>query len=141
MNCQQCQKSLYESSEGKLPERMKVEVEAHLAHCEECKRVNSLLMLSENVIQEEKRFRPEPFLFTRVLSQIEKAEQIETQFIPTWRRIVSPIMVSLTIIAALYIGITAGSKLMQSPFENEIPAELTYFNDAAMESVYAFNEN
>ena len=129
--------------EGSQPERLREEVETHLAKCAECTRIHSLLTLTKFVIEEEKRFRPEPFLFTRIMAQIEKAEQKEneTQFIPAWRRIVSPVLVSFSFIAAIFIGITAGNLALQSPSENKMPVELTYFDDAAMESVEAFSYN
>jgi predicted anti-sigma-YlaC factor YlaD len=142
MNCQLCQKELNAYLEGKTPESIRTQVETHLDACNECSETYHLLILSAKVMEEEKKWHSNPFLGTRIMSGIEGLElNRETlSHTPYFFRVLKPLLIGVSISAAIYIGVMAGSTNSTARPANQQPLEMIYMNDAALESVDLFSK-
>lgn len=137
MNCQLCQKELDAYQEGILPEGIRTQVEAHLESCENCAQCYQLIRIADKVMDEEKSMQFNPFLVTRIMSGIEELEQNRESFqpVPVYQKMVKTLIVSVSMAAAIFIGVVAGSNYTPTQPANKLPIEMTYMNDAALESV------
>jgi len=142
MNCQLCQKELDAYREGTLPEGIRIQVETHLEECKECAESFRLLSLSVKVMNEEKRLQSNPFLVTRIMAGIEELEQNREsyQYIPVYQKVLKPLLISVSVAAAIFIGVLAGSSYLPAQSPDRLPVEMTYMNDVALESVYLFSQ-
>ncbi len=136
MNCKLCRHELEAYREGRLPEGIRTQVNAHLESCTECAVVYTAEILAEKVMEEEKTVRSNPFLATRVMAGIEALESSRAGIepVPVYRKVLKPVLISFFIAAAILIGVLAGNVYQPAPHQN-IPVELSYMNDAALESV------
>jgi anti-sigma factor RsiW len=143
MKCQLCQKELEAYREGKLPEDMKSQVEAHLSDCKSCAQSYQMIVIADKVISEERLLQSNPFLATRIMVSIENLEQkhFETQKAPVFQKVLKPALAGISIGVALFIGIVLGNSFNPTQVKNKVPVELAYMNDAAMESVYLFSND
>lgn len=135
MNCELCKKELDAYLEGRLPEGIRGQVEAHLAGCPGCTESYRLLMVANMVMDEEKVLEPNPFLATRVMAGIEELEQ---KRVPVYQKVFKPGLLSVLVAAAVFIGVVTGNIYKPVKDTNKIPVELSYMNDAALESVDVF---
>lgn len=142
MNCVLCQKELDAYREGRLPEGIRVQVEAHLEHCEECAQSDYLLSISNRVIEQEKSLQSNPFILTRIMAGIQVMEPGEqyTRHIPAFQKVLKPVLISVSIAAAIFIGVMAGNIYLSTQPANNLPVEMLYMNDAALESVELFSK-
>jgi hypothetical protein len=140
MNCQQCHILLEDFRDNKMSVEIKGQVEAHLAGCKKCAEDLQLINFSKKVIESEKAIQSNPFLSTRIMSSIEELElkQAEKQSIPSYQKVLRPALITISIAAAMFIGIMAGNLFQPKQPANQIPVELAYMNDAALESVNVF---
>lgn len=143
MNCELCKKELEAYLEGRLPEGIRVQVKAHLDSCQDCTAVYQLESLASRVISEEMAVESNPFLATRVMAEIEAIEQrqINSIHIPVYRKVLKPAIVIISVAAAIFIGVLVGNVYQPVSDSNKIPVELTYMNDAALESVDLLSNN
>jgi predicted anti-sigma-YlaC factor YlaD len=141
MNCQLCQKELDAYREGKMPDGMKVQVEAHLENCNVCSEYYKMTILAHKVMNEEKTLQSNPFLSTRIMAGIDELEQQKTsvQSIPMFQKVLKPVLISISVAAAISIGVFMGSITSPKQTKNTIPVEMAYMNDAALESVNMFS--
>jgi predicted anti-sigma-YlaC factor YlaD len=137
MNCELCQKELDAYLEGRLPEGTRAQVKEHLKSCNGCAEIYNVLILAERVIGEEKGIQSNPYLSTRIMAGIEKLEQKQENFqlLPVYNRALKPLLITVSIAAAVLIGFLAGSIYKPMYTDNKIPVELTYINDASLESI------
>lgn len=137
MNCNLCKQELDAYREGRLPEGMRTQVETHLALCSDCSAIYQMEILSNRVMDTEKQVQSNPFLATRVMTGIEAMEQRSESYerIPAYQKALKPVLVSLSIAAAILVGIFAGSIYQPAKQAPGIPVEMAYINDAALESV------
>lgn len=137
MNCNLCKHELEAYREGRLPEGMRTQVDAHLAKCSDCSSIYHTEILANRVMDAEKQIQSNPFLSTRIMAGIEAMEQRteSSERIPAYRKALKPVLVSLSITAAILAGIFAGSIYQPAKQSKEIPVEMAYINDAALESV------
>jgi len=142
MNCQLCQKESGAYREGKLPEGIRIQVENHLGDCKECAESYHLLNLSDQVMEEEKRLQPNPFLVTRIMAGIEELEQNREihLHIPVYLKVLKPVLISVSVAAAIFIGVMVGNIYLPAHPANSLPVEMVYMNDAALESVELFSQ-
>jgi len=134
MNCQLCQKELDAYREGLLPDGIKVPVEEHLKSCKICAESYQLMILANTVMDKEKTIQSNPFLATRIMAEIE-----EYQRIPVYQKVLKPALISISLAAAMFIGIIAGNIHKPAQHVNNKPVEMMYMNDAALESVAMFS--
>lgn len=137
MNCNLCKPNLEMYHKGNLPEGISVQVKAHLETCNDCNAIYQMEVIANRVILEEKDIQSNPFLATRVMAGIELLESrpLNSQPIPFNGRGLKPALVTISLAAAVFIGVLVGNIYQPVPDTNEIPVELTYMNDAALESV------
>ena len=143
MNCQLCQKESDAYLEGRLPEGIRAQVDAHLAQCVTCAESYRLLRLSEKVMEAEKTVLSNPFLSTRVMAGIEKLEREKESYqnIPAYWKVLKPALIGLSIGVAIFLGILAGDLYKPANPANAVPVEMSYMDDAALESVSMFDAN
>jgi len=141
MKCQLCQKELEAYHEGLLPEGTKAQVELHLSNCKECSEILQMLILADKVMSEEKSVQSNPFLSTRIMAGIEALEQAQAsvQGIPAYQRLLKPVLISISVAAAIFIGVFAGNIYSPHQTLKAVPVEMAYMNDAALESVSMFS--
>jgi predicted anti-sigma-YlaC factor YlaD len=135
MNCQLCQKNLEAYQEGRLPSDMMTQVESHINTCDSCKRIYNIQLLAEKVISTEKEMDPDPFLITRVMAQIENLESESYRSGSLTSRILRPALISVSLAAAVFLGILLGTLSRPAGYSAKIPVELALINDASLESV------
>jgi predicted anti-sigma-YlaC factor YlaD len=139
MNCALCQNELEAYLEGRLPDGIRVQVESHLAKCDLCAEAFQLIQIAEKVMNEEKGEQSNPFLVTRIMAEIEALEQ--TRRIPVYQKVLKPVLISVSIAAAILVGVVSGNIYKPTHTANTVPVEMSYMNDAALESVDMFVTN
>jgi anti-sigma factor RsiW len=137
MNCKFCKQKLVEYIEGKLPVDVKVQIEQHLLDCNECAEELKIISIAEKTIDNEKAIESNPFLITRVMAGIEEIElrKIEKQSVPAFQKVLQPILITVSLAAALFIGIIAGNLYHTKQTVSDVPTELAYMDDASLESI------
>ena len=142
MNCQLCQKELDAYHEGTLPDGIRIQVESHLEDCKACAESFHLVSIANKVMDAEKGLNSNPFLITRIMAVIEELEQSRESYqrIPVYQRILKPALISVSVAAAMFIGVLVGNIYFPSQAINKLPVEMTYMNDATLESVDLFSE-
>lgn len=142
MNCNLCKQELEAYLEGRLPESTWVQIKTHLESCSDCTAIYQMETIANRVIADEKQVQSNPFLATRVMAGIEAMEQqsINQESIPVYRKALKPAFVTLSVVAAVLIGVFAGNSYQPSQ-QQRIPVELIYMNDALLESVNLWSDN
>ncbi|MBN1159510.1 MAG: zf-HC2 domain-containing protein [Bacteroidales bacterium] len=143
MDCKTCKENLEAYLKGRLPQDLKQSITLHLKECTDCSIYYSTFLLAEKVIQKESQLEPNPFLATRVMARIEALEQVaETvEKRRLFSRIWQPVLATVSIAAAVFIGVMAGNLYQPVQLSGQIPEELVYMDDAAMESLqFLMNE-
>ena len=141
MNCQLCQKEFVACYEGRLSEDIRTQVETHLSECRDCADQYHLIILAEKVMDEEKKLQSNPYLITRIMAGIEELEQNHgsAESIPGYIKVLRPVLFTISVAAALFLGVILGNMYVPSLPSNEQPVELTYMDDAALESIDLFD--
>jgi len=137
MKCNTCKENLEAYLTGRLPEDMMLSIKTHLEECDDCRASYAMLLVSEKVIREESQLEVNPFLATRVMARIEALEEsVSTpEKASVFSRIWQPVFVTVSLALAIFIGVTAGNLYSPAPSGQQLPEELVYMNDAAMESL------
>jgi predicted anti-sigma-YlaC factor YlaD len=135
MNCQLCQENLEAYQEGKLPSDKMTQVESHLKTCDSCKRLFEIQILAGRVIGVEKETDADPFLATRVMAQIERLDAERKENTPLGARIFRPVLITLSLAAAVFFGIMLGNLSRPAGNFSKVPLELALINDVSLESV------
>jgi predicted anti-sigma-YlaC factor YlaD len=138
MNCNLCKQELEAYHEGRLPEGIRVQVENHLRNCSACHNIYKMELLANRIISDEKETQSNPFLATRVMTEIEALKKLP---IPAYKKILKPALISVSLAAAIFMGILAGNIYKPVSYSEKIPVELSYVNDAAIESVDLLSNN
>lgn len=140
MNCEWCQQHLPGYLGGSLPGETAIEVEKHLGDCRECMDQYRLLVLSARVMEEERNTVMNPFLSTRVMAGINAWEKIKegTRPAPSPVRLLKPLVIGLSVAAAIFAGILMGNMYKPLPSAKSVPVEMAYMDDALIESTSLF---
>jgi predicted anti-sigma-YlaC factor YlaD len=137
MDCKLCENDLERYYRGKLPPEISSQIREHLRTCPRCAQSYRLLLVTENVIAEEKNLKGNPYLVTRIMAELENENSRRT-VAPSAQRILRPVLITVSLFIAITLGIVEG-KLIRSSFSHEqIPVEVLVLNDSAVESVAAF---
>ena len=135
MNCQLCQKVSDSYHEGKLSDDMKIQVDAHLKICKDCREQYNIEILAYRIIGEEKEVEFNPFLATRIMAQIENLESERTKTGPLLEKILRPVLITGFLSIALFSGVVIGNLYNSNNYGESIPEELALINDVTLESV------
>ena len=140
MNCHLCQKELDAYYGGCLTEQSRIQVKTHLESCPDCLESYQLLVLANKVMETEKQEQSNPFLVTRIMAGIEEmeAKSSSTLQIPAYQKIFKPVLISISLAASIFFGVVLGSTYLSTESYQRIPVELSYMNDATLESVDLF---
>jgi len=111
------------------------QVESHLETCDSCTGMYNAQLLACRIISSEKETDANPFLVTRVMAIIENLESTGYEKESVTVRILKPALITVSLAAAVFLGMLLGN--LSSPARNadKIPVELALINDASMESV------
>jgi hypothetical protein len=76
------------------------------------------------------------------MAGIEELEQNRANYqrTPSFQRVLKPVLISVSIAAAIFIGVLVGDIYFPAQPTNKLPVEMTYMNDAALESVDLFSK-
>jgi anti-sigma factor RsiW len=123
--------------EGRLPDGIRDLVKLHLESCKDCAELYRLVMLADKVMNEEKGLHSNPFLSTRIMAGIDELERKRESHkpIPAYLKVLKPFIIGLSVAAAILIGVVVGNINNPTLPSNAIPVEMSYMNDAAIESV------
>lgn len=138
MNCQVCQKVLEAYLDDRFPEMEKAGVEEHIRSCEVCAESLRIARLTHNVMEEEKSVQPDPFLVTRVMAGIEEVDTV-MEVVPAYQRVLRPALIGISVAAAIFAGVFAGNFYNLGNEEVKVPVEMSYMDDAALESLSVYN--
>jgi hypothetical protein len=81
MRCTVVQRKLFRDSDGELSGPEKIDLDAHLAACESCRREYQILTLPNRLARGAPEVRPSPYFFHKLRTQIED----ERQNITVWQ--------------------------------------------------------
>jgi hypothetical protein len=135
MNCQLCQKESDAYYHGKLPDDLRIQIEAHLLSCEECTESYNLISLAEKFIEQEKGIGPDPFLSSRIMSMIENPEKTTQKFVSPFTRVLKPAFIITTLAAAIFAGVLIGNIYKPTYRVLSRPVEFALIDDVAIEAV------
>lgn len=135
MNCELCHENSDAYRAGSLPHDLRIQVEEHLKYCKNCAEAFRMLNLAEKVISEEKEQESNPFLSTRIMAAIEAAETNIPQNSPVFVRILRPVVITISLAVALFMGIMIGNSSGSANNGSAVPLELTLINDDDLEAI------
>ena len=135
MNCKLCQKEMDAYRKGKLPGDMMIQVEYHLKECKICAAIYKMEILAEKVIDQEKQLEPDPFIATRIMAFVDNLEESRYQTAGLLTRIMKPVLITVSMAAAIFFGIILGDLSVPVSERNDLPIELALIDDASIESV------
>lgn len=140
MNCKHCQENAKNHQQQLISVDVKNQIKAHLDKCEACQKFYAAFNLTESFVAKENQLRVNPFMATRVMAKIEQLQQAtkEQGFGTARVSKLQPFLVAVSIVFAVFLGVSAGSFYKIEKPANKLPVELSYLDDAAMESLSIF---
>lgn len=138
MDCKLCETDLERYYRGNLPPEISSQVREHLKTCPRCAQSYRLLLVTENVIDEEKSLKGNPYLATRIMAELENENSRRAVARPSAQRILRPVLITVSLFIAITLGIIEGKLIRSSSSHEQIPVEVLVLNDSAVESVAAF---
>lgn len=132
MNCELCKQEFDSYIDGKLSDDLKNQIDAHLLICSDCKEFYRFQILAGRVIAAEKELEVNPFLATRVMAEIEKRESRSVRSVPN---VLRPVLITISMAAAVFLGVIMGSIPQNNKFRKTIPVELALIDDTRIESI------
>ena len=135
MNCQSCQNESDKYREGKLSGDLRIQVESHLEHCNDCAESFRIESAADSIINRERAIEPENDLTAIIMRRIEKLETTDKKIINPFMRVLQPALIITSIAATIFIGILIGN--IYKPAGNYVsrPVELSLIDDASIESI------
>jgi predicted anti-sigma-YlaC factor YlaD len=140
MNCKICQEEIDKYLEGSLPPGSRQQFEQHLEICEECSEKLRILKVADIVISEEKRVESNPFLSARIMAILEGGELKKSAsiFDTVTGRIIKPALIGVVIAISVFLGVGIGNLDNSEYLFRQVPDEITYIDDAEIESLYIY---
>ncbi len=139
MNCQQCKREIDSFQDGKLPSGLMTQIINHLEECKSCAGIYRVQDLIDKVIDWEKVINPDPYLATRIRAHLQNLNEQEKSPDFFVRRILKPALVTISMAAAIFIGVMLGNLSGSSEKIMTIPAEFALINDASLENIDLFS--
>lgn len=145
MNCELYRNELDDYLEGGLTRKMNDQLKSHLESCNDCSEYFKLELFTKRIISDEKKIQSNPFLATRIIYEIEELDKLQSelrrQIVPSYIKVLRPVLVSITLAAAIMAGVMIGNIYSPVTHHVKIPVEMVYINDAALESVNLLSNN
>jgi len=137
MNCNLCKENLEAYLEGRLPEDMKRSMRTHLEECSECNALFTSSVLIEKMVAGEREAEPNPFLHTRIMAKIGSMQETPVKQ-GIFSRVLQPALITMSLAAAIFAGLEAGSLFITADTAYAVPEEMVYLDDAGLESLSLF---
>lgn len=142
MNCKNVKQHMIFLSEGSLEKELDTAMREHLANCDQCSYAYRQILQTLAVIESEKQIEIDPWFASRVEQQIIqlKAEP-KTRTIAGFKaasKHIRAIPVAASLILALWIGITLGSKISINNYGHSVTDDYytDLIDDFATEDIY-----
>ncbi len=137
MNCSTCQKHLDAYFDGTLSVDLKIQVDDHLAACKACAELYARWSVVEQVMNEEKSTSSNPFLATRIMSQLEEmqAKKYAPAHSIAKRPVFRPVTVVFIVGVAISLGVLLGNLYRPLQVRHAPSTELLYLDDATIEPI------
>jgi len=132
MNCELCHKEFDAWHKDRLTPAMRDQVESHLKTCSECNEFYRIQILTDRVIAGEKDLQVNPYISARVMAEIENRQAEGKASFP---RILRPVLITVSMVAAVFLGVMMGSIPQRNLNGNELPVELALIDDAELELI------
>lgn len=132
MNCELCHKEFDGWREDRLTPAVRDQVESHLIECSECNGYYRTQILTDWVIADEKKLEVNPYLSARVMAVIGNSQAERKLFFPP---ILKPVLITVSMAAAVFLGVMMGSIPQRNLNGNKLPLELSMIDDAGLESI------
>lgn len=139
MKCKTVHKKLIFYSNGELNSSETEEIRTHLLDCKKCYDLYTELETTLNLIEKKKILEPNPFLYTRIKQELDNigSEKNRTAFIPVYKKVLQPVLLSLILAIGLFSGIKLGNTYELKQQEKLAVSQTTefYFNDLQQEKL------
>jgi predicted anti-sigma-YlaC factor YlaD len=139
MNCQLCQKESEAYHEGKVSPDLRAQIEFHLSECNKCLEIFNVQILALRIIDHEKELCPNPFIVTRIMTQLDNVDSSAYRAAGGLIKVLRPALIVTSLAAAVFFGIIIGNIYRPSETRYLIPLELKLINDASIEAVDVFS--
>jgi hypothetical protein len=135
MNCQSSQNESDKYREGKLSGDLRIQVESHLEHCNDCAESFRIESAADSIINRERAIEPENDLAFRIMERIETLETTDKKITNPFMRVLQPALIVTSIAATIFIGILIGNIYKPSGTYVSRPVEFSLIDDASIESI------
>lgn len=132
MNCELCHKEFDAWHKDRLTPERRDQVDSHIKTCSECNEYYRVQILTDRVIAVEKELPVNPYLSARVMAEIENRQAKVKVYFPG---ILRPVLMTVSMAAAVFLGVMMGSLPQRNLNGNELPVELALMDDAGLESI------
>ena len=132
MNCELFHKEFDAWHKDILTPAMRDMVESHIKTCSDCNEFYRVQILTDRVIAGEKELQVNPYISARVMAEIENRQAEGKVFFPL---ILRPVLITVSMVAAIFLGVMMGSIPQRNLNGNELPVELALIDDAGLESI------
>ena len=112
MNCKTTKKNLLLYIDKQLSEKVKNEITQHITNCNQCSNLYNFMLAELKSIKEDK-IKPQPYLYTKIQQRIDLASEstVKSWFKIPVQRILQPALYTVSVAAAIWIGIFFGAKI------------------------------
>ncbi len=142
MKCRTVNKNLVQYYNKELSVAKDEAIRNHIKNCTSCYRLYRELEATYNLIEKKEVLKPNPFLYTRINQKLENIKNGKNQpyFIPVYKKVLQPILLSFFILIGIVGGIKLGNISAAQPEKQLLVSQTTefYLNDLKQEKIEAF---
>lgn len=123
---------------GELSRPEALQVEEHLQSCESCYGLFSDLQQTFGLVEKRKDAVPNPFLYTRIMQQLEDADASRSREGHSLaKRVLQPVLVAAMLFVAVFSGVQLGNAYERRPGRKVVVEKTTayYLNDLQQEQL------
>lgn len=141
MKCKEVHKLIAPFLNGSMDVKKSELFHSHLLECRSCDQLVRELSATLSILDEQKKLSPDPFIYTRILQEIENRQSTSVVF--SIRRILQPIIVAAILIIGIYIGIGLGNSYVSegkqiASADNRTLVDEFLFNEMDYEPIEIF---
>jgi hypothetical protein len=137
MICKVKIKDLIQYAENSIQVERRDQIDSHLSECSECRDFLAFLRKSLMVVEQDKLIRNNPFLYTRIMANLESDDEKTWYYI---RKFIPPIVFSILLVAGILGGISLGRLYSgnAADYAGDLKEEISYVDDIRQESIETF---
>lgn len=134
MNCDSCRKLSGDFLSKSLPAVTLESIANHLSTCSSCSEFYKLENRIDLLVARDLEQEPGPFVKTRIMAAI---TNVDKPVHATKRTVLAlkPVLITLSMAAAIYAGVLIGSILEKKPSADKLPVEMALIDDSVIESI------